>query len=595
MDSNQEVTTQTFVNKQTSSDLTQGSPSLGFFNNTFSEVLQPPVMRRSDQENRLAMKGDGKTVYTVLETDKDDGTNQTINKTSDSLVNRDAVRNVLPKEQPEVPSVERLITRKDSHIDTHNPKVAFSQILSERSFKSPSTPSQPRIQHPGLAEILSSPFNKNDNDQPPSSSVAHHQPTISSTAFSKSGLSPKFQASLDKQRPDDKLVSPKSSPSRQSPSDLRHKEVEHPHESPKRQLQQSATTFSKSAYLENLLSDPHGGDSLGLTPSIVPSSSSHPSNVLHLPHTTSSIPDEITRPSLESMPHVNNKKPGEPGTFPEVPISTGRPSQVEEVASRKIRPSSILDSKPLGNSIPHYRATTPLRESTSTTRHQHSTSLPVHIVPSSNVLSVDGPLRSAAHPPLHHHSASQTKPGYTPPDSQRLVPNITHAASDSEETILMTPSSLARSVMLKPTISRQSVTPSVSSQTARKGTGLFTMFRSKTPAQPPPQYEIWHPNTLSKTAEPNVAPSGTLPSAFTFPGQEKTSAPTPVPVTSVPVAVERPSQKSKIFTPFRYLTTKRNRAVSLVSVEAQDGTAVSLCLQQTQNRMLNLTFSQVLS
>src|ERR1700679_399434 len=36
----------------------------------------------------------------------------------------------------------------------------------------------------------------------------------------------------------------------------------------------------------------------------------------------------------------------------------------------------------------------------------------------------------------------------------------------------------------EPTISRQSVTPSVSSQTARKGPGLFTMFRSKTPAQP---------------------------------------------------------------------------------------------------------------
>ena len=575
MDSNQEMTTQTLVNKQMNSDLAQGSPSLGFFNNTFSEVLQSPVAKRSDREDRLAMKGDRKIVYTVLETDKDDGTNQTTNKKmSDSLVNRDAMRN----EQPEVPSVERLITRKDSglRVDIHNSKVAFSQILSERSSKSPSTPSQSRIQHPGLAEILSSPFNKNDNDQPPSSSAAHHQPTNSSTVFSKSGLLPKFQGSLDKQRPDDKLVSPKSSPSRQSPSAFRHKEVEPPHESPKRQLQQSATTFSRSAYLENLLSDLHGGDSLGLIPSNGPSSSSHPSNGLHLPHTTSSVPDGITHPFLEAMPHVNNKKPGQSGTsFPEVSISTGGPSQVEESASRKIRPSSILDSKPLGNSISNYRATTPLHESTSATRHQHSTSLPVHLVPSANVPSVDGPLRPAAHPPLHHHSASQTKPGHTPPDSQRLVPNVTHAASDSEETILMTPSSLARSVMLKPAVSRQSTAPSLSSQTARKGTGLFTMFRSKTPAQPPPQYEIWHPNTFSKTAGPNVAPSGTLASSFMFPEQVKTSAPTPVPVTSVPIATERPSQKSKIFTPFRYLTTKRNRAVSFVSVEAQDGTAVS--------------------
>ena len=556
-DSVQNVT----LNMQMHNDLAQGSPSLGFFNNTFSEVLHSPVVRRSGQGHQPAMKVDGKIVSAVFETKKDDTIDQTISmKTSESLMNRDNVRSVLLKEQHEVPSVERVNTQKGSHTEIHNSKAAFSQIPSEvnRSLKFPSPPSQPRIQHAGLAEILSSPFN---NDQPPSSSAAHHHP---STAFSKSRSSPKLQGSLDKQRPDDTLVSPKLSPPRQSPSDLRHKEVEqHLHESPKRQLQQTQTTTARSAHLENLLSDPHGGDSLGLTPSNVPSSSSHPSIVLHPPHTTSTVPDGITRPFLESVPHINNKKPGQPG-----------PSQVEESASRKIRPASIVDSKPLGNSIPHYRAATPLRESTSTTRHQHSMSLPAHLVPSANVPPADGPLRSATHSSLYHPSTSQTKPGYArPPDLQTLAPNTTHATSDSEETILMTPSSLARSVMLKPTVSRQSVTPSMSSQTARKGTGLFTMFRSKTPAQPPSQYEIWRPNTSSKNADSDVAPSNTVPSSFT---QKKTSAPTPVPVTSVPTAIEHSSQKSKIFTPFRYLTTKRNRAVSMVSVEAQDGTAVSL-------------------
>ena len=562
MGSSQEVTKQTLVNKQINGDLARGSPSLGFFNNTFSEVLQSPVVRRSDQDGRLTMKVDGKIIYTVLEPDKDDVANQSIDrKTSDSRVNRDAMKNVLPKEQAEVPSVERLITRKDLHIDIHNSKEAFPQILTEHSSKSPSSPSQSRIQHPGLAEILSPSFNKYDNE-PPSLSTAHHQPTNSPTVFSKSGLSTKFQGLLDKQRPDDKMASPKSSPARQSPSDLRHKEDERSHESPKRQLQQSSTTFFRSAYLENLLSDPYRDS----TPSSVPSSSSHPSNILHPPHATSSVPD---RPFLESQ--VNYKKPGQSGTyFPEVSISASGPSQVEDLSSGKVRPSSILDSKPLSDSVPHYRATTPVRDSTSTSRHHHSMSLPVNLVPSANVPSDDGPLHSEARPPSHHHSASQTKPSHTPPtDSQRLAPNITHA-SDSEETILMTPSSLARSVMLKPTVSRQSVAPSVSSQTARKGAGLFTMFRSKTPAQPPPQYEIWHPK---KTAEPNAAPSGTLSSTFKFPEQERSSAPTPVPV---PIANERPSQKSKIFTPFRYLKSKRNRAVSFASVEAQDGTAVSL-------------------
>jgi len=564
-------------------------PSLGFFNNTFSEVLQSPVVQGSGRGDHPAMKADSKkfhdpSVSAAFETDEDGGTNQVINvKTPESPVNKDTARIALPKEQTEVPSVERLTSRKDLHIDIHNIKAVSSQIPSEvnPSPKGPSSPSQPRIQHPGLAEILSPPpFNKDHNDvngQPRSSSTTHHQRTTSSTVFSKSGSSPKFRGSPDKQRPDDKLMSPKPSPSRHSPSDLRQKEVEqHSHESPKYQQQQTPTPTSRSAHLQNLLSDPHGGDSLGLTPSKVPSSS-HPSIALQTYTTTSSVPDGITHPFLEPMPHVYNKKSGPSGTsHPEVPISTSGPSQVEELASRKIRPPSIVDSKPSSNSIPHYRATTPMRESTSTsTRHQHFASLPVDLVPSANVPSADGPLRSATHPPLHHHPTnhSQIKPGYTrPPGSQTLAPNITRPISDSEETILMTPSSLAHSVMLKPTISRESVTPSMSSQTARKGIGIFTRFRSKTPAQPPPRYEIWHPNTSS---DPNVVSSGTVPSSVTFP-EQKAPAPIPVPVTSVPIAIERINKKSKVFTPFRYLTTKRNRAISLVSVEAQDGTAVSL-------------------
>ena len=564
----------------------QDSPSLGFFNNTFSEALRSPILRQSGQGNHPTMKVDGKihglrSISVDFETDKYDGTDQTINiKTSEPLVNRDVVKNVLPKEQSEVPLVERLITRKDLQIDIHSSKTHVPSEVSPP--KCPPTPSQSRIQHPGLAEILSSSSTKdqnNANSQSPSSSTALHQPTTS-TVFSKSGSSPKLQGLPDKQRLDDKLASPKLSPSRQLPPVLRHKEVEQRlHESPKRHLQQTPTPTptSRSAHLQSLLSDPHGSDSLNLTPSNILPSSLHPS------HTTSSVREGVTRPSLETMPHVYSKKAGQSSTAnPEVPISTGGLSQVEEeLASRKIRPPSIVDSKLLGNSIPHSRAITPLRESTPTTRHQHSVSLPVHLVPLTNVPSADGPVRSAAQAPSHHRSTSQTKTSYArPPGSQTLGPNITHAASASEETVLMTPSSLAHSVMLKPTVSRQSVTPSMASQTARKGTGLFTMFRSKTPTQPPPQYEIWHPNTSSSTAIPNVAPSGTMPS-FTEKKRASASAtaPTPVRETSVPTAIERTSPKLKIFTPFRYLTTKRTRAVSLVSVEAQDGTAVSFFLK----------------
>ncbi|KAJ3763462.1 hypothetical protein EV360DRAFT_8084, partial [Lentinula raphanica] len=52
----------------------------------------------------------------------------------------------------------------------------------------------------------------------------------------------------------------------------------------------------------------------------------------------------------------------------------------------------------------------------------------------------------------------------------------------------------------------------------------------------------------------------------------------PPPIT-VPISIptngisERKSPNHKVFTPFRYLTTKRNRTMSAASVEAVDGTA----------------------
>ena len=86
------------------------------------------------------------------------------------------------------------------------------------------------------------------------------------------------------------------------------------------------------------------------------------------------------------------------------------------------------------------------------------------------------------------------------------------------------------------------------------------------------QKVVMHPNTSSKTAGSGVAASGTVPSSATFPEQQ-TRAPTPAPV-PVPIAIEPISPESEVFTPFRHLTTKRSRALSMVSIEAQDGTEV---------------------
>jgi hypothetical protein len=163
----------------------------------------------------------------------------------------------------------------------------------------------------------------------------------------------------------------------------------------------------------------------------------------------------------------------------------------------------------------------------------------------------------------------------------------TLAATTSEETILMTPSSLAHPMMLKPTTSRQSVTPSVASQADRKtGGGIFRMFR-KTSAQaappplqavPPPHYEVWHPTVQTPNSSPGhsnvVVPN---PAPIAKPPQPPSAPKAPAPI-SIPVhihgATERTTQNPNVYTPFRFLRSRKPHSISHASVEAQDGTAV---------------------
>jgi hypothetical protein len=164
----------------------------------------------------------------------------------------------------------------------------------------------------------------------------------------------------------------------------------------------------------------------------------------------------------------------------------------------------------------------------------------------------------------------------------------------SKESILMTPSSLAPSMLPKTDhlrvppmapISRQESNQSKDS--SKKKNGFLNMFRSKTPAQK--TYEVWHPPAFDKLRNQSQSSlqstTGKVPvlasSSSTIDGVPSTSqrkAPAPIAVNLPLHAAGRKEPDQKVFSAFKFLHTKRNRTVSHASVEAQDGqtqTAVS--------------------
>lgn len=147
-----------------------------------------------------------------------------------------------------------------------------------------------------------------------------------------------------------------------------------------------------------------------------------------------------------------------------------------------------------------------------------------------------------------------------PKQSARNPSELSRARPPSEDSLLKTPSSLAASI-LKPTISRTSIPTSVSSTHNSHKTGLFKIFR---------------PRTQTENQEVRFDSSSEKPDG----GKDKESSrtkgkPTPINVpTDRPGIPDRKSPTSKVFTPFRYLTSRRYRTVSAASAEAINGTAV---------------------
>ncbi|PPQ63093.1 hypothetical protein CVT24_005948 [Panaeolus cyanescens] len=235
-----------------------------------------------------------------------------------------------------------------------------------------------------------------------------------------------------------------------------------------------------------------------------------------------------------------------------------------------IHPSN-LPVEPALRTAPLHRPVYPA----SNARHRQSSSLPVNslhaIVQETQV--IERPIQPVV-PMAVQPTASMQKDNPTRNSVYENNPP-TMRREPSEETILLrTPSSLAHSVALKPTFSRQSMTPSTASQKAKKG--IFDIFKrnsgqasNKTTAEASP-YEIWHPNSAET---PDSSPGQEKPVPRTTIASTPHMAPIPVSI-PITVAPEHKSVTAKVFTPFRYLTmgSKKHHTLSDVSLEAQDGT-----------------------
>jgi len=181
-------------------------------------------------------------------------------------------------------------------------------------------------------------------------------------------------------------------------------------------------------------------------------------------------------------------------------------------------------------------------------------------VPTRSTVPVSGPA-----PMGEVHSNPPAQSGSRPTGSSSNRRSMQRVPS--EESILKTPSSLAHSILppLQPTGSRTSV----SSEARKKG--IFGMFRAKETQQPEP-----HSNARRRRSPDRGLSSSENVAHPTTTSDRRLKVPPPitVPNPALPIS-ERKSPNSRVFTPFRYLSTKRNRRVSTASMDAVDGTAAN--------------------
>uniref|UniRef100_A0A0W0FUM7 Uncharacterized protein n=1 Tax=Moniliophthora roreri TaxID=221103 RepID=A0A0W0FUM7_MONRR len=222
--------------------------------------------------------------------------------------------------------------------------------------------------------------------------------------------------------------------------------------------------------------------------------------------------------------------------------------------------SSISQSHPLATDPPSH-----IPPAFSTTRrpvyHSLHNTAPA---PTNASPSVPSQYISQNQNPNQYGTSSHMSSGAQPPS-----PEHRPRRRPSEESLLKTPSSLATS--LKPTVSRTSVPASVHSTQESRKKGFLSRLMLK---QPQDAHQIWHSQEeptlqvpIKHEVSSKVETERKPPSA-----RAKVLPPINVPIPVSTVASHK-SPNKKVFTPFRYLSSKRNRTMSAASMEAVDGTA----------------------
>ncbi|KAG6878711.1 hypothetical protein C0993_011526 [Termitomyces sp. T159_Od127] len=261
------------------------------------------------------------------------------------------------------------------------------------------------------------------------------------------------------------------------------------------------------------------------------------------------------------------------------PINNPSSSQVDLMLNRHVLPSSSQVPQPSLQRnvyVPSPSVTSSVKPRSTSRNHGQTAMRSTSTVPPSKTYpnqqgdtAFEAPIHTIQPPALQQS---------IPTSALLPDPALSRSRRPSEDSVLLrTPSSLTPTI-LKPSISRTSIPASFSSQTSSKKRGLFSMFRSKL-SQSPDQGEE------SKKQAPRKLRKETKPRAESFsaaappPDIKVTSAVSSrakAPPIAVPIGVQPVTESkspNKVFTPFRYLTTKRNRRVSQASLEAQDGTA----------------------
>ncbi|KAJ3513656.1 hypothetical protein NLJ89_g2834 [Agrocybe chaxingu] len=478
-----------------------------------------------------------------------------LQKTSDTDLLRSARPSLQPLPASLVRSARPSIQPLPSVTTQKHPYSNFASFQPSTTLSA-----HPQIHHPVLAEILSSPpLSKPFSIAQSGSTSRQHEVNHPSLEHHRSNTPVVNQVSISTRHPG------------------------HPFERVQiEDNQENRPSISKTPNFQNAFSNFQGKD--------VPSSQSGLDTTALMTNQVklSPVQPPTIAPSTNTRPHQDSIRSSygimanihSSTHAPQVPSGTWAPYPEGYASKTSLQPGVPSSATPYTQTFPSTIS------SHHPSRHQHSASLPINLT----------------HPPAMNSSSSRTRTGPTvtqasqvqpsaplpptvEPTARNTLPDQVNATSSlprtaSEETILMTPSSLAQSMMLKPTTSRQSIAPSISSQT-RKRVSLLSMFRK--PPAPPPQpqpqpqpYEIWHPGTSNPESYSRYRSENaeTFDRRYMSPVHRTSSADRNLSASN-PSRTEKKSNKTDVFTPFRFLASKKNRSVSVASMEAQDGTAPS--------------------